>query len=240
MVGDRLKELRTHLNFTQQEFALQLNLKQSIFSLYENNQRGMSFDILKRIREVTNCNLTWLITGDGEMFNIPKTQPKITEFSLPKKQQSHLEDISDMLIEVDNTLDSFYEIPVMAEIAAGLPDYTGNDEPLEIVSIPSKYVNDPNRVVCFKVSGHSMEPTILPGDLVLITKTKDVLYAENKICGFRTPDGITLKRLLIDRKTKTVILLPINTEFEAQVYDPDDTEIELIGVLTFLYRRFME
>lgn len=65
----RLKELRNHLNLTQEEFADKLNLKsRSIIAYYESGRRSISERTIRDICDKFNVNRQWLETGTGEMF----------------------------------------------------------------------------------------------------------------------------------------------------------------------------
>jgi len=68
MIGKRLKLLRLQLNRTQNKFCELIGVKRAVYNHYENNRRSPSVQIISKIAKATNCNLNWLLTGEGPMF----------------------------------------------------------------------------------------------------------------------------------------------------------------------------
>ena len=69
MIKDRLKELRTALNLSQEDVADAINSKRSTVSGYE---RGISLpdsDTINAIVKEFNVNIKWLVAGEGNMFD---------------------------------------------------------------------------------------------------------------------------------------------------------------------------
>ncbi len=99
----RLKELRNHLNLTQEEFADRLNLKsRSIIAYYESGRRSISERTICDICDKFNVNRHWLETGDGEMF---RTDTKEAGH-LTKILESVDDDFRTQLIKIILELDS--------------------------------------------------------------------------------------------------------------------------------------
>lgn len=66
--GDRLKMLREHLRFSQQEMADKLGISQISLSNYERGKRFPDVRIIRKLLDLFNVNLVWLFTGNGAMF----------------------------------------------------------------------------------------------------------------------------------------------------------------------------
>lgn len=66
---NRLKEIRKALELNQTEFAKQLGLTQTAYSMIENGSRSLSDKHIKMICSALNVNENWFRTGDGYMFN---------------------------------------------------------------------------------------------------------------------------------------------------------------------------
>jgi len=75
------------------------------------------------------------------------------------------------------------------------------------------------------VTGDSMEPTFSYGDLIFIDRAK-VDFRKNDVFVLRTPDGLFIKRLQLQRNN-VVALLSDNTIYPIQFYDMN--EVEIIG-----------
>lgn len=67
--GKRLCDFRKHLGLSQADFANLLNINPVTLSNYEREKRFPEQTLLDLIRQKTNVNLNWLISGgDGPMF----------------------------------------------------------------------------------------------------------------------------------------------------------------------------
>ena len=67
-MNHRLKELRVHLNLTQQEFADRIGVTRSNIAGYETGKRSPSDAAVSLICKEFGVNEIWLRTGGGEMF----------------------------------------------------------------------------------------------------------------------------------------------------------------------------
>lgn len=64
--GKRLKQIRTTMNLTQAEFADKLGIMQQTLSRYEKSKAEIPDKIKIKLHKM-DINLTWLLTGEGEM-----------------------------------------------------------------------------------------------------------------------------------------------------------------------------
>lgn len=67
-MNDRIKQLRKHLNLTQQQFAEQIGSVQNTITGYETGRRVPSNQVITLICKTFDVNEEWLRTGKGEMF----------------------------------------------------------------------------------------------------------------------------------------------------------------------------
>ena len=82
-VGDRLRWLMEVRSITQVRLAQLVGVKQSAISnIVTNNSRKPSAPTLLRIRDALACSLEWILTGEGEPFQRPR--------SLAEKELSRL------------------------------------------------------------------------------------------------------------------------------------------------------
>jgi len=71
-VRDRLKILISETGLSQKEFAERINISSSAITQFIKGQsKGLNSDTIQSIISVYNINPTWLLTGEGEMFNTP-------------------------------------------------------------------------------------------------------------------------------------------------------------------------
>jgi len=61
---NRIKLLREKMNISQEELAQKLELSKGIISLYENDKRKPSYDVLMKLSELFNCSMDYIIGND--------------------------------------------------------------------------------------------------------------------------------------------------------------------------------
>lgn len=66
---NRLKQLRKHLNITQQDFADRIGIKRNTLANYEIGRNEPLDAVISLICREFNVNEEWLRTGKGDMFN---------------------------------------------------------------------------------------------------------------------------------------------------------------------------
>lgn len=212
-IAIRIKQIRKAKKLSQLEFAKTLSVSQSSVSLYESGNRSPDNAFMSRFAEVfTDINLTWLITGEGEMYNLP--------------------------IVKDGYLKKTLHLPILGDIAAGFPAEPIEPDQVEYLDVSTTALSMPPPYYVFTVDGESMLPVIYPGDIVVISGTWKGMELDGRICAFRTADGITLKQYVLDVKQKTTWLFPINSRFHPVAYNKDTPDLTLVGVLTLLVRYY--
>lgn len=213
-IAMRIKEIRKEKKLTQVEFAKTLGVSQSGVSQYEKGQRSPDSAFYALFAKAfPDLNLHWLITGEGEMYQ--------------------------QLYEIDaSILDDVITLPIVAEIAAGEPCEAILDEPLGHIAFPTRLLHFPPPYYVFSVKGKSMEPYIMNKDIVICSQDWREVDLDGKIMAFRTADGITLKKMVIDAKNRITWLMPINHEFAPKPFDRDSEEIIMIGILDIAIRAY--
>lgn len=72
-VGKRLLAFRNILQLSQKAFAQRFSTGQGFISSVERGRKGIGHELLINIaKEIKNFNLRWLLTGEGEMFELEK------------------------------------------------------------------------------------------------------------------------------------------------------------------------
>lgn len=209
----RLSELINSLGLSQAGFAASINASPSTVSEWLSRpNKNPSLDALIRICKTHGVNLNWLLIGEGSMF-IYNDRARVKE--------------TDWL-----------KLPVVADIAAGPGIDAFEVEPEEFIHVPVQALKLPGPYLAFRVHGSSMEPYIWQGDYVVVTERWHELDVNNRICAFRTHNGLTLKRFYIHGKRKFSLLLPLNPDHPVIQYTPDDPDYDLIGILVLSFRNY--
>lgn len=210
--SSRLLTIRKHMQLTQVQFAKKIGITQNVYTRYETGKLELPDHLKEKLHQI-GVNLNWLLTGKGPMFQ--------------------------ELIPLDaKILEDTIRLPISAEIAAGIPCEVYVDEPLGYVDIPRALLAFAPPYLVFRVSGRSMEPHVLNGDLVVCTRDWRGVELQGKIMAFRTQEGITLKKLMLDDKNRVTWLMPINHEFAPMAWTEEDSDLVMIGLLDIAIRSF--
>lgn len=210
-VAKRDKLLISRQNLTQKKFAESIGISPARLNNYLTGIAKVPQKILIRISEEYNCSLTWLLTGEGDMYNVP--------------------------VMKEGYLTKTLRLPILGDIAAGFPIEPIEPDQVEYLNISTSELTLPPPYYVFTVEGESMLPFIYPGDRVVISGSWQHIPLDERICAFRTPDGITLKQYAVDAKTKTTWLFPVNSRFHPISYTKDTQDLTLVGVMILLVRR---
>lgn len=124
-------------------------------------------------------------------------------------------------------------INVYGSVPAGIP-LEAIENIVDWEEIPSDWTKDGTEYIALKVKGNSMYPKYLDGDIVIIRMQPDCESGQDAIVFINGYDA-TLKRVL--KNEKSIILQPLNPEFETKVYGPGDETIKIVGIVVELRRR---
>ena len=255
----RLKELRTEAKLTQQDLADIIKVSKSTISMYENGKRLPEYETLEAIADCFNVDMDYL-TGKSDYEDLHSHAMKVTIRKrdgtvLPYPREKISAMIEKAFSELHNHADELYNhadfeepelkltpatdyvnIPVFGAIACGEPIEAFN-EVLDYTTIPASWLKGGQEYFCLTAAGDSMEPLISEGDIAVIRKQPD---CENgQICAvFVNGYDATLKKIY---KTGRIITLqPVNPAKEPQSFEiGGDTDIQIIGVMVELRRRFL-
>ncbi len=201
----RLRQVREELNHTQSSFAEVLGVGNSTTE-YERGRTKITGELVLRLLSDFNINPLWLY---GE--------------SKQKHLDPRAKEASPSVVTVDST--GFENILMVSQKAAA--GYAGNLDdqeyhkqlPAFAFPIP-EYRNATFR--CFQVEGYSMSPTILPDEWI-ITKALENLgqIKNNNIYVIVDTEGIRVKQVFNDAKTRQLALVSINKEYEQEFLEYD-------------------
>jgi len=218
--SERIILLRKAVGLNQAEMAKRLELSPSALSQIESGKTMPSINTLSKLKKEFNVSMDWFVDGKGEMFSLDSL-------------------VNNVVMCSDLPSGGACLFPIAAEISAGIPIEVYNGEPLGSVYIDRALIDSPDNIYCFRVNGHSMEPTIKHNDIVFVTSVYDRSHLDNTIFAFRDSDGIMLKLLVLDPPTKTTFLFPLNHEHFPIVYNADSTSnLTIVGKLILSLRRY--
>ncbi|MBS1494759.1 MAG: LexA family transcriptional regulator [Bacteroidetes bacterium] len=198
MIQTRLKHLREALGLNKNQLAGKLDIDNGNLSRYESGKVKPNSEFYERlVDKFGNVNLSWLISGEGEMF--------IQKISAPDKNKIR-------------------SIPLYSYVYCGSPaSQWDTDKVKEYMQLPSltKY----GEAFGLIAKGDSMAPYINPYDVLICVDKPDLIKDRTAVvCVFKSVDTIEANAKLIKRNKKegSVMLYSINTKYEPEVYDEDE------------------
>ena len=157
------------------KFAARANISYSTLHNYLIGLNVPTMENLIKITTATNADLTWLVTGEGEMY---RNKASISQI----KPNAELTDTLGYSVD----LDEFYFIPrYNIKASAGHGAVVDNEAPMHQMAFRRFWVDNilhlnPKGLAVIGVRGDSMTPVINDKDVILIntldTSLKDGLY----------------------------------------------------------------
>jgi len=211
IIAKRIRLYRISKGLSQQQMAAKLSLSPQVLELYEQDKCLFSSNLIQKcsnLLEVHPCALT----DDGSLrFQSPQLKIFQTT-SAQKDPQVSGED--------------FVSVPLTeSAIAAGqpiIPQENIEDYVLLHIRATGKRTN----LVASRVDGRSMEPTLHPGDIVVIDRD-DKIIVKNKMFAIYHEGGLTAK--FLEKKANLLILRPINPVAEIQIIDLNENPQPIVG-----------
>ena len=99
----RIKEIRSALGLTQQEFADRLSLKRNTIATYEMGKASPSDRTINDICDKYNVNETWLRTGKGGMFNELPEEDEVAAYVSELLEDDEGNPLYDIIKEIMHT-----------------------------------------------------------------------------------------------------------------------------------------
>lgn len=213
--GTVLKQLRKDNSLTQAELARLTGLKVSAISMYENGNREPNFETLEIFADFFNVDMNVLLGREKKSDTtklLPTTQ--IVENTPTSKSNRKIA-----------------RIPLLGRVAAGIPiEAIENIEDYEEMYIPA--LEDPHDYFALRIVGHSMEPRIWDGDVVIVHKQSDVDSGQIAVV-LVNGDDATVKQ--IKKSDAGLTLIGLNpTVYSPHFYTADEVNhlpVRILGAV---------
>ena len=211
IMAKRIRLYRISRGWSQQEMAEKLSLSPQVLELYEQDKCLFTSDLLQKCSDLLEIQ-PWVLTDAGStLFQHPKLN------ILPATSSQKAPRVSG---------EDFVSVPLTeSAIAAGqpiIPQEHIEDYVLLHIRAAGKRAN----LVASRVDGHSMEPMLHPGDIVVIDRD-DKNIVKNKMFAIYHEGGLTAK--FLEQKTHLIILRPINPNAEIQIIDLNENPQPIVG-----------
>lgn len=130
----------------------------------------------------------------------------------------------------------YIRIPVLGRVAAGIP-IDAIEEVIDWEDISADVAGD-GEYFGLQIKGHSMEPKISDGDVVIVRRQPDVDSGDIAVV-LVNGDDATVKR--IKKSPQGVTLIPSNPAYEPMYYSNDEIEslpVQILGRVVELRAKF--
>ncbi|MCK9195473.1 MAG: helix-turn-helix domain-containing protein [Syntrophales bacterium] len=186
-IGKRIKDLRKELGMTQEKFGKEIYRDKSIISKIENGEVELSTSIRQAICRTFDVREEWILRGVGE-----------------KTKASHNAALEELTVELVTRKvphpdhEFVYIRQVNGKISAGgglMPDNSADIKAAFRRDWIKKRGGNPDKMSLIKVSGDSMVPTLLSGDLVLVDHGRNSIASQGGIYAISIDNEIMIKRV---------------------------------------------
>ena len=136
----------------------------------------------------------------------------------------------------DAVLPKAFRIPVLGEVAAGLP-MMAEENIVDYEEIDPAMAAS-GELFGLRIKGSSMEPRIKEGDVVIVRKQEDVDTGDVAVV-LVNGDSATVKR--IKKETSGITLIPNNPAYDPKYYSNEDIQrlpVKIIGKVLELRGKF--
>lgn len=210
--GTNLRYLRKRAGYSQEDIAEKLGYKDyTTVQKWESDKSTPPMKKAQALADMFRVNIHDLVNKD--------LRP-----SLGTSLEELFKDVE--LPEPDNAIPIYENIPTNAT--------DGKQKVIGHEAIPAKWTTEGQQYVAVRVSGDSMYPMYIDGDIIVVQLQDDCESGQDAIVYVKGYEA-TLKRV-IKQPDGMIKLQPINPEFVPKVFNPD--HIKILGVVKRLKRDF--
>lgn len=258
-IGERIREERTRLGLTQQEVADFVEITRQTQAKYEKGDRSPDALYLEKIIDL-GFNSYYILTGN--LFYI---EPSHLEDDDEQQEDGKCSEESASYIKRDTSSkeghscpafddkvghelwyvnDEYARIPLFdVKASAGNGFVIHHEEEMDALIFKKEWIynelhSTPANLYLIYVEGESMEPSLRPGDVILVDHTDNVAKRDG-IYVIRMGDSLLVKRLqrLPNRVLKVNSDNPDYESFEISLDVDHGTEFMIIGRVLWSGRR---
>jgi repressor LexA len=214
--GEKLKSYRKAAGLTQAQLGAKVHKSAQVISNLERGYTtGLTANDYQAIANSLNIPLSELIEGHQDL-----NKPAIR--NIPYASVPHIT----------------YRIPVLGRVAAGEPIYADEDV-IGYERIDEKYANDGFDYFALRISGQSMEPSILDCDTVIVRRQD---FIEDGQIAVVLIDGEDATVKEVKKVSDGIMLIAHNPAvFSPRVFTKEEIEskpVQIIGRVIQSIRRF--
>lgn len=244
--GRRALELRKYTRLSQEAFAHEIGIssKQTVSNVELGKQKKYTDDEINKIIDKFKISKSWLILGEGEMFQKRASVSQNVVGNGNVQQSGSGNSVSGMsatskecTVEMPDESD-MVDIPFLHDVfaSAGGGATIPNEVDSGVIKFSTSFLKDFLRIDRFKgihlitATGNSMEPTIVPGELLMVNpyENEDCRIKDGAIYIIICSDSVYVKRVY--PSPKEMKLVSDNKDVDDIIIRSDDMDgCKIIG-----------
>lgn len=241
-ISDRFIAVRKALGYTdQKEFAERIDAKWRTLQTYEQGTiKKTPFGYIELLNKHFNVSKEWILTGEGEMFQkkvsisqnaignginqVHGSGNVVSGAPSPSKECTvEMPDENDMV-----DIPFLHDVFASAGGGATMPGEIDNS----VIKFSTTFLKDFLRIDRFNgihlisATGNSMEPTIVPGELLMVNpyENEDYRTKDGAIYVIICSDSVFVKRVYRNPITKEMKLISDNKDVDDIIIQGDDLD----------------
>jgi phage repressor protein C with HTH and peptisase S24 domain len=239
-IGERIKAVRGPIS--QEEFSKDLGIHKNTLGKYERGERVPDAEFLNSLlRSFTEVDPAWLLTGEGAKIRRPDVSVVdkqgiyyAVEAKAPSIEQ----------LQARRKGDRYCYIPLYdVKASAGGGAVVDRENVVDFLSFKAEWIQmqlnaSPGDLYLIHVEGESMEPTLRPGDVILIDHREASALPRDGIYVVRMDDTLLVKRLqrLPGAQARVTSDNPAYQPFTVSLAQ-ERNEMEIVGRVVWCGRR---
>ena len=240
---NRIRFFRKEKKMTMKQLGECLGVAESTISQYETGKRQPDNETLIRLAEFFGVTVDNLLGRSDEPYMNPMspensirgiTDPDEIQRRISSEAHFHAVEWARKYPNAPASTGGVW-IPVLGRVAAGIPiEALENIEDYEEISMDMAMRGEH---FALRISGDSMEPRILDGDVVIV-KRQDVCNTGDIAVVLVNGSDATVKR--IKKEPEGLILIPNNAAYEPMFYSNEQIEslpVRVLGKVVELRRK---
>jgi phage repressor protein C with HTH and peptisase S24 domain len=211
-----INNIQSEVKISDALLGQKLGINKNTVIAYRKGAASIKSSALEGLVKHYNYSSKWILEGMGEPF--PGAREKYPEVCGP----------DELFIEENEQSDFVYIPQINGRISAGnglVPEPTIKTQ----IAFRRDWITrkgKPEYMLLIKVSGDSMEPTLLSGDLVLIDRSRNYFDPQGGIYAIAIDDVIMIKRLQAEYPAKKVKIISDNSKYSITEADADQVKIK--------------
>ena len=211
-IGARIKARRTELGLTLDDIAGEIGVAKSTIQRYEKGTIDkLKLPVIEAIARTLHVNPSWLIGKSSDASESPASS-------------------------VHSSAGNVIKVPVLGRVAAGIP-IEAIEDIIDYEELSANQFGD-GEYFALQIKGHSMEPKISDGDVVIVRRQENA-DTGNIVVVLVNGDEATVKKIKLG--PQGITLIPNNPAFEPIFYsnkEIEDLPVKVIGRVVELRAKF--